>query len=102
MGFETHRGKLYYYRKRREGGRVVSEYVGGGGAAALCAMLDAEGREEKADERGAILAPRARAEALDELLDVIGGALRAGAAYEMIAAGCHNHRGQWRVLRGKG
>jgi hypothetical protein len=37
---------------------------------------------------------------LDELLDAIGDALRTAAACEPIAAGCHNHKGQWRVIRG--
>jgi hypothetical protein len=100
MGMEARGSNVYYYRKRREGSRVVSEYVGRGHVAALCSKLDAEGREEKAEERAARLAVRANGEAVDELLDAIGAALRAGAGLEMIAAGCHNHRGQWRVIRG--
>ena len=100
MGLETRRGKLYFYRKRREGGRVVSEYVGGGRVAALCSQLDdaerAEGEARRASERGG----REAEEALDGLLDTIGAALRTAAACELIAAGCHNHRGQWRVIRG--
>ena len=73
---------------------------GGGVVAGLCAQLDAEGREEKADERAAVLAARAGGEALDELLDAIGAALKSAASCEMIAAGCHNHKGEWRVIRG--
>ena len=100
MGFETRRGKLYYYRKRRDGVRVVSEYVGGGMVAALCSQLDdaerAEAEARRATERGG----REAEEALDKLLDTIGAALRTGAGLEMIAAGCHNHKGQWRVIRG--
>jgi hypothetical protein len=102
MGFETRRGNAYYYRKRRDGGRVVSEYVGGGHIAALASRLDeAERAEEKArraQERG----QREADEALDELLDALGGALRTAAACELIAAGCHNRKGEWRVIRGKG
>jgi hypothetical protein len=100
MAFESRGSNLYYYRKRREGSRVVSEYVGRGHGAALTLKLDeAERAEEKArrmKERGG----REAGEALDELLDAIGAALRSAAAVELVAAGCHNRKGEWRVIRG--
>jgi hypothetical protein len=102
MGVESRRSNLYYYRKRREGSRVVSEYVGGGHIGALSATLDAAERAEAktlaARERGG----READEALDGLLDAIGAALKEAAACELVAAGCHNHKGEWRVIRGKG
>ena len=100
MGFETRRGNLYYYRKRREGACVVSEYVGGGHVAALCSQLDAAERAEGATRRARERGGREAEEALDNLLDTIGAALHTGGGLEMIAAGCHNRRGQWRVIRG--
>jgi hypothetical protein len=100
MGLETRRGNLYYYRKRRDGARVVSEYVGGGHVAALCSQLDAAERAEGEAKRAALRGEREAGEALDNLLDAIGAALKTAAACELTAAGCHKHRGQWRVIRG--
>src|ERR1051326_4885670 len=100
MGFESRGSNSYYYRKRREGGRVVSEYVGAGHAARLLAQLDAADRAEEKARRAQARSEREADETLDELLDAIGAALRTAAACEMIAAGCHNHRGEWRVIRG--
>ena len=100
MGLETRGSNLYYYRKRREGSRVVSEYVGGGHVAALCAQLDAAERAEEKARRATERRGRETDEALDGLLEAIGAALRTAAACELVAAGCHNHRGQWRVIRG--
>ena len=100
MGFETRRGNLYYYRKRRDGSRVVSEYVGVGHVAALCSQLDDAERAEGEAKRAALRGEREAGEALDELLDAIGAALRTAAGLEMIAAGCHNRKGEWRVIRG--
>lgn len=100
MGFESRGSRVYYYRKRREGGRVVSEYVGAGHVGALCAKLDAAERAEGEARRVQVRSERERDEALDELLDAIGAALKSAAACEMIAGGCHTHKGQWRVIRG--
>jgi hypothetical protein len=100
MGVETRGGNFYYYRKKRDGGRVVSEYVGGGRIGALCAQLDAAERAEEKARRAQERKGREADEALDELLDVIGAALRTAAACELRAAGCHNHKGEWRVIRG--
>jgi hypothetical protein len=101
MGWETReRGGRYYYRKRREGSRVVSEYVGAGVAGRLCSQLDAADRAEAEARRAQSRGEREAEEALDELLDAIGRALRTAAACELIAAGCHNHKGEWRVIRG--
>ena len=102
MAWEDRGGHLYYYRKRREGSRVVSEYVGGGPVAVLASRLDAAERVEEKARRARERGDREADEALDKLLDTIGDALGTAAACEMIAAGCHNHKGEWRVIRGKG
>jgi hypothetical protein len=100
MALENRGGRLYYYRKRREGRRVVSEYVTGGSAGVMLAKLAAADRAEadarKAQERSA----READEALDGLLDAIGAALKEAASVRLLAAGCHNHKGEWRVIRG--
>lgn len=100
MGVESRRSNLYYYRKRREGSRVVSEYVGGGGVGACAAKLDELEREEENARRAQERGGREADEALDGLLDAIGAALKEAAACELVAAGCHNRKGEWRVIRG--
>jgi hypothetical protein len=97
---ESRGSNVYYYRKRREGSRVVSEYVGRGYVAALGATLDAADRAEEKARRALEPCAREAGEALDELLDAIGAALKTAAACELVAAGCHNHKGEWRVIRG--
>jgi hypothetical protein len=100
MGLEARGSNLYYYRKRREGPRVVSEYIGRGYVAALTMKLDALEREEERAHRAQERGEREADEALDGLLDAIGAALKEAAAVELVAAGCHNHKGEWRVIRG--
>jgi hypothetical protein len=100
MGFEPRGSNLYYYRKFRVGARVHSRYVGGGYVGALSAQLDATDRAEEKARRAAVKSEREAGEALDELLDAIGAALRTAAACELIASGCHNRKGEWRVIRG--
>lgn len=100
MGLESRGSNVYYYRKRRDGSRVVSEYVGGGHVAGLAARLDAAERAEGEAKRAALRGERESGEALDNLLDAIGAALKTAAGLEMIAAGCHNRKGEWRVIRG--
>jgi hypothetical protein len=100
MGLERRGSNLYYYRKRREGGRVVSEYLGRGDFAALAAMLDTTERAGEKARRARERGSREADEALDELLDAIGSALSMAAACELVAAGCHNRKGEWRVIRG--
>jgi hypothetical protein len=102
VGLESRGSNLYYYRKRRVGGRVVSEYVGRGPVAALSAQLDEAERAEEKVRRARERGEREAAEALDELLDAIGAALNTAAACELVAAGCHNWKGEWRVIRCKG
>jgi hypothetical protein len=100
MGFESRGSNSYYYRKQRVGGRVVSRYVGGGDVGRLSAKLDAADRAEEEARRARDRGEHEAEEALDELLDALGSALRMAAACELIAAGCHSHNGQWRVIRG--
>lgn len=100
MGFESRGSNTYYYRKFRVGARVVSRYVGRGDFGAICAHFDATERAEEKARRTAERKGREAGESLDELLDAIGAALRTAAACELVAAGCHSHKGEWRVIRG--
>ena len=70
MAWEERRGSRYYYRSVRVGERVRKEYVGAGEAAELAA-------------------PGA------ELCEMVGVLARA----ELVVAGYHRHKGQWRFRR---
>ena len=99
MGFEDRKGRLYYYAKRREGGRVVSEYRGGGDLALYAGVLAEEEAERKAAERDQRRRERAEGERLDAEVDRLLRLVEALSASELVAAGYHNHKGQWRKRR---
>jgi len=100
MGWERRGTTWHFYTARRVGGRVVKEYIPDA-AASLAARLADEKRAERDAERAADARARADLDALadavaplDELADT---AYRAA----MLAAGYHNHKGQWRKRRGE-
>ena len=109
MGWET-RGKngkhRYLYRSERmPGGKIKKVYLGKGHAAELAEQQDAEVRAQREADRSreleqarsftAVLDPaRSLAKDLDE-------ALRSLTAATLLAGNLHQHRGQWRVRRGR-
>ncbi len=100
MGWET-RGEHgpYYARSRREGGRVVREYVGTGEVAELIAYADEATRRErraKAERRREDLE---RAREMARTGEGVDAAAEILARTEMVAAGWHRHKGEWRRRR---
>jgi hypothetical protein len=101
MGWEKReRGGLYYTRSRRVDGRVVREYFGTGPLAEIVALEDDLERLQKEEEAAHRKEERERLEQsvlflreLDEAAEVLTRA-------EMLASGCHQHKGQWRRRRG--
>lgn len=101
MGWERRqRGGLYYTRSRRVGRRVVREYVGAGELARLAEMLDAEEREEREQQAAERKAERRHLADLDMQLDDLGDKCRRLAEAQLVLAGYHRHKGQWRMRRG--
>ena len=92
----------YYYRSRREGRRVVTEYLGAGELAQAIAQLDVLEQWERAQERAAIRAERAREREVDRNLDAAGDLLRLLAQATLLVNGYHAHKGQWRRRRDGG
>ena len=100
MAWETReRGGRYYTRSRREGGRVVREYVSTGPFAKRVAEADRAAREEREAaamhegfERERVEALAAPVLELSEVADILTRA-------HLIAAGCHQHKGEWRRRR---
>jgi hypothetical protein len=100
MGWERReRGGLYYTRSRRVGGRVVREYVGAGELARLAELLDAEEREEREEQAAEWKAERRRLDDLDAQLNDMADECRRLVAAQLVLAGYHRHKGQWRLRR---
>jgi hypothetical protein len=104
MAWETRKGGgRYYTRSRREGGRVVREYVGSGPFAELVAEMDQVARDEREDrarrDRGEREREREKMEALIAPSVELGAAAEVLATAELVAAGYHEHKGEWRRER---
>jgi hypothetical protein len=77
-------------------GKVVRQYVGGGWLGQWAAVLDAHTRatreaerQEAREERDALKALEGQVDALGELADLL-------ACGALLAAGFHQHKGEWR------
>jgi len=98
-------GAFYYYRSYKLGSKVKKHYLGRGPLGEAAAESDAVVREERLCKREAEVralrlleesteATEEPVRALDDLCQVVVHA-------EFEAAGYYNHRGEWRLLRGK-
>ena len=92
MGWEERRGRLYYYRSVREGKRVRKEYGGGGALGQLLAQLDELGRLQRKEERERLERSTGFLRELEEAAEILTRA-------QLLAAGFHKHKGEWRRLR---
>lgn len=96
---ERERGGRYYTRSRREEGRVVREYVGGGLAGELAAEADRVEREEAEARRVRRRRELERLEAIAAPVLEVDEAAKVLARANLIAAGCHRRKGEWRMRR---
>jgi ClpP class serine protease len=100
VAWERRGSNLYYYQGERQGGRVRKRYVGTGELAHIIAHAEETRRrvwaERKAKERTELDEARSLASAGDELYE----AVEVLAVAEVVAAGFHRHKGQWRWRRG--
>ena len=91
----------YYTRSHKRDGRITREYIGRGELAELIAQRDVLKRQQRRAE----LAQRRKQRAADERLDAALGEFcrlaEAAAHAELLAAGNHPHRGEWRKRRGR-
>lgn len=96
MAWEKRGNRKYYYRKIREDGRVRSIYWGRGDNANFMAERVA------GDPLGRLLAAqldhahRAEAEGILSAIETLEEHLRHVTGLALIAAGFHQHKGQWR------
>ena len=99
MAWERRGDGLYYYRSVRDRGRVRKEYVGRGEIAEVIAHADEairKSREARAERDRRDLE---RAQGLATCADGLDEAAEILARAEMVAAGYHRHKGEWRRRR---
>lgn len=99
MGWEYRGNNKYYYRKKRVGKKVVSEYIGAGPAAEKIAQEDEVERRKRKRERIAWERRKAEIMELDDALDLLEGITRNLIHANLLLAGFHTHKGQWRRKR---
>ena len=99
MAWERRGSNLFYYQSKRVDGRVQKKYVGAGEVAQAIAHADETIRRSRAaqSERGRVELEEARTlvsagEELWEAADIL-------AVAQLVAAGYHRHKGQWRMRR---
>jgi hypothetical protein len=90
----------YYYRSVRSGDRVKKEYVGGGLLGQLAAKLDERERLRRKEEVAYWRAERERLEESAAFLQELTEAAEVLVRAYLLASGCHQHKGQWRIQRG--
>ena len=94
------RGGRYYTRSRREGGRVLREYVGGGLAGELAAEADRKRRELEEAQREREREDIERIKALAAPVLEVSEAAEILARANLVAAGYHRRKGEYRRARG--
>ncbi len=99
MAWERRGDGLYYYRSEREDGRVRKRYVGRGEVAQLVARADQTGRAVRERRRRDERAQLERAREISEAGAELDAAAEVLARAEMVAAGYHNPKGEWRRRR---
>ena len=99
MAWERRGSNLYYYQSERVDGRVRKNYVGAGEVAQAIAHADETIRRSRVvqSERARVELEEVRTlastgEELCEAADIL-------AAAELVAAGFHTHKGEWRMRR---
>jgi hypothetical protein len=99
MAWERRGSNRYYYQCERIDGRVRKKYVGAGEVAQAIAYADETIRRSRVvqSERARVELEEAKSlasagEELWEAADIL-------AAAQLVAAGYHRHKGQWRMRR---
>jgi len=99
MAWERRDSNFYYYQSKRADDRVRKKYVGTGEVAQAIAHADETIRRSRAarSERARVELEEARTlasagEGLWEAADVL-------AVAQLVAAGYHKHKGEWRMKR---
>ena len=99
MGLEKRNGRVYYYKSRRDGEKVRKVYVGAGDFAHLAAQLDEAERLKREEETTRWRKEKERLEASAAFVKELEGAAEILTRAQLLMAGFHKHKGEWRRLR---
>jgi hypothetical protein len=99
MGWKRINGRRYFYKCKREGSRVKTTYFGAGESGLVMAQIISLERLEKATVRSEHQAEREEFEAEDRAVSDWFEDVQVVADAAMVAAGFHDHKGQWRRKR---
>ena len=99
MAWKTINGRRYYYESERDGGRVKLTYFGAGESGTLMANMVAVERLERAADREQLREELEEFTAEETAASEWFDGVQAVADAAMIAAGFHQHKGQWRRKR---
>lgn len=97
MGWE--KDGRYYTRSIRVGRQVIREYVGCGFVAEVAAQKDYQQREERDRTRTLLKAERDADRKQERILRKYCKSVDTILMQVLMAAGYHNHKGQWRRRR---
>lgn len=99
MGWEQRGNNEYYYRKEREGSRVKSTYVGRGEVAHMISEFESSSAELEKLMRAQKSIEAQELERVELALDRAIELTQLFTEAELLAAGFHTHRRQWRRKR---
>jgi hypothetical protein len=99
MGWEERRGRLYYYRSVRKGKRVRKEYAGGGSLGQLAAQIDELERLQREEEEASWREEQERLQRSAGFLRELEEAAEILIRAQLLVAGFHKRKGEWRRLR---
>jgi hypothetical protein len=99
VALERRDDNLYYYRSVRDGEKIRRVYVGAGEFARIFAEGDLLRRTNRKAQREEERAELERLKALAAPLEELSEAAEVLAHAYLVAAGFHEHRGEWRRTR---
>ena len=99
MAWERRGSNLFYYQSKRVDGRVQKKYVGAGEVAQAIAHADETIRRSRAERRERGRAQLEEASSLAAAGAELHEAAEILARAQMVAAGYHSHKGEWRMRR---
>jgi hypothetical protein len=99
MAWESRGSNLYYYQSEREGGRVCKRYIGTGDVAQAIAHADETIQRSRAERRERQRAQLEEARGLVSAADELIEAAEVLGLSQMLAAGYHKRKGEWRQRR---
>ena len=99
MAWESRGRQRYFYRAKRIQGRVRKIYLGAWDVARQAAEKVAAAKARRAAERAELAAEQARLAGPDQVAAEVQHGVDLLTEAALLAAGCHEHRGEWRRSR---